>query len=285
MKWIAPLMKLPYSPLISVVMSVYNAPLEMVKLSINCVLNQTIKDIEFIIVDDNNSIEVIGYLKKIGQEDSRIYVIHNSKNIGLTKSLIKGIVHARGKYIARQDADDLSKPSRLEKQVKELENKKNMVLLGCWYEVIDEQGVITGKKPPNQNDVLKKDLYIKNPFCHASVMFRKSSYFEVGGYDQKYATSQDLDLWFKLSEVGKIGIVEEVLVTRQLLYGSVTSKKAWLQVRNSFLIRLRRLNNGSILKNLAKIFIATSFHAYVTFINGVKKNRSVKKVFRCWFLG
>lgn len=64
MKWIAPLMKLPYSPLISVVMSVYNAPLEMVKLSINCVLNQTIKDIEFIIVDDNNSIEVIGYLKK-----------------------------------------------------------------------------------------------------------------------------------------------------------------------------------------------------------------------------
>jgi len=278
---------LSYNPLVSVVMSIHNAPLDMLKHSIACILNQTVKDIEFIIVDDRNSIEVQEYLRKICQKDTRTHVIQNSKNIGLTKSLLKGIKHARGRYIARQDIDDISKPTRLEKQVEYFEACKSVVLLGTWYEVIDEQGVVTKKSSPNQNDLLQKDLYLRNPFCHASVMFRKSSYFEVGGYDLRYTTSQDLDLWFKLLRVGEIGIIEEFLVERQVRYGSITSRKAWLQVRNGFLVRLRYFNNGSILKNLSKIFIATLFHAYMTCIgNSIKmnrcvmtKNRSIRRVF------
>lgn len=268
----------PCNPLISVVMSIHNAPLDMLKLSIECILNQTVKDIEFIIVDDENSNEIIDYLEKLNHDESRVYVIHNSKNLGLTKSLIKGISHARGKYIARQDVDDLSKPSRLEKQVKYLEDYPNVVLLGTWYEVIDENKNITRKMPLNQNDALKKAMYLKNPFCHASAMFRKSSYFEVGGYDQRYKTTQDLDLWFKLSEIGELGIIEEFLVKRQIHSESITSKKAWIQVGNGFLLRLRRLNNGSILINLSKIFLATSYHAYKTFINNLAKKRHNTKL-------
>ncbi len=264
------------NPLISVVMSVHNASLDMLRLSIECILNQTVKDIEFIIVDDENSKEIIDYLEELGLNESRVYVIHNSRNLGLTTSLIKGVSYARGKYIARQDVDDLSKLSRLEKQVKYLEECENVVLLGTWYEVIDEQGNITKKKLPDQNNSLKRALYLKNPFCHASVMFRKSSYFAVGGYDQRYKTSQDLDLWFKLSGIGQLGIIEGLLVTRKLHPQSVSFNTPWLQVKNSFFIRIKYLNNGNLLINLAKTLLTTVFHAYTTFINNSVKERYIK---------
>ena len=105
-------------PIISVIMSVYNEPLDWVQESIDSILQQTFGNFEFIIINDNpNNKELFDFLITNKIKDNRIIIINNDENIGLTKSLNKGLERAKGEYIARMDADDISLPERLEKQI------------------------------------------------------------------------------------------------------------------------------------------------------------------------
>ena len=229
-----------WAPTISVVMAVHNANLSMTKASVSCILNQTFKDIEFIIIDDINSKSIRDYLRYIKNQDTRLKIIHNSSNIGLTRSLVKGIGVAKGKYIARQDIDDISLPERLEFQVKRMELDNSLVLLGTWYRFSLVKKIKTIIKMPDKDKVLKKKMLYTNPFCHSSTMFRKDAYQQVGGYNPRYLTTQDLDLWFRLSVTGKFGMVEHVLVDYGIHAKNLSrSSKAWVQVWNSFIIRLK----------------------------------------------
>jgi glycosyltransferase involved in cell wall biosynthesis len=104
--------------LVSVLMSTYKEPVVWVEKAVNSILNQTYKNIEFVvIIDDPTNYEVIAFIESVCQKDNRVKLIKNEKNIGLVASLNKGLKFCDGKYIARMDADDISMLDRIEKQI------------------------------------------------------------------------------------------------------------------------------------------------------------------------
>ena len=120
--------------LISVIMSNYNTPEEYLREAIESILNQTYKNFEFIIIDDcstDNSLEIIK-----SYNDERIVLIENEENIGLTKSINKGLAVAKGEYIARMDADDVSLPQRFEKQINYMNDHTELIVCGSSMELI-----------------------------------------------------------------------------------------------------------------------------------------------------
>ena len=144
-------------PKISVLMSVYNEPVDWMRQAIESILNQTYKDFEFIIVNDNPEREENQlFLNEYRDKDSRIIILCNEHNIGLTKSLNKGLAVANGEYIARMDADDIALPERLEKQLVFME-QHNCDFCYCSYEHISEDGKSLGE----QTRVVKNLTYNK----------------------------------------------------------------------------------------------------------------------------
>ena len=118
-------------PKITVLMSIYKEPIDWMILSIDSIIEQTYKDFEFIIINDNpERLDNTKLLEKYLKKDSRIKIVNNSENIGLTKSLNKGLAVSTGEYIARMDADDISLPTRFEKQIAFLESNPNVIVLG-----------------------------------------------------------------------------------------------------------------------------------------------------------
>ena len=127
------------SELISVIMSTYNEPEDWIRKSIESILGQTLQKLEFLIVCDNpNNKELINLLEEYKNKDSRIKLILNDENIGLTKSLNKALNITVGTFIARMDSDDIAASDRLEKQLKYLKDN-NLDLVGSGVVCIDEE--------------------------------------------------------------------------------------------------------------------------------------------------
>jgi glycosyltransferase involved in cell wall biosynthesis len=184
------------NPEISVIMSVYNGE-KYLRDAIESILNQTFTDFEFIIVNDGSTDTSFEIIKSYN--DERIKIINNEKNIGLTKSLNKALKVARGEYIARQDADDISLPNRFEEQLKYLEKHPEVALLGTSVSHIEENGKITGKNillaNPSIDDFLKDNL-----FKHGSTMFKKEIVNKLGGYNDLFKYAQDYELWLRIAK-------------------------------------------------------------------------------------
>lgn len=224
------------NPLISVVLSVFNSK-STINRCIESILNQTLKDFEFIIINDfsNDGSEEI--ISKLSLKDNRIKVINNPKNIGLTKSLIFGLKISKGKFIARIDSDEYSKPTRLEKQY-DFMNKKNIILSGSkCINIYRKERKITKWK--YYNDIqIKNNINIRTPFPHGSAMFSSKIYFKCGGYNPDYMTSQDFDLWNKFIKLGNISMLNENLLYRYIEKDSITTQKKFNQFLDSTSIRL-----------------------------------------------
>ena len=123
------------NPKVAVLMSVYNGE-KYLREAINSILSQTFNDFEFLIINDGSTDGTADILKSY--TDSRIKIINNEKNIGLTKSLNKGLKIAKGEYIARQDADDISMPERLKEEVAFLEIHKDYAVVGTFVKILNE---------------------------------------------------------------------------------------------------------------------------------------------------
>ena len=165
-------------------MSCYNETDIYLKLSIESILNQTYRNIEFIIINDNplnNSLRLI--LDTYRQIDSRIIIVQNEKNLGLTKSLNKGVKLAKGVYCARMDADDISDPLRLESELKYLLANK-LDLVGCMTRRIDENGNVINKLSNislSPRKISKKILY-DNCVAHPTWLLKREIYERLSGY-------------------------------------------------------------------------------------------------------
>lgn len=242
------------SPRISVVMAVYKEPVGWICQSINSILDQTFQDFEFIIVNDKpDREENVQLLNEYAQKDDRIKVITNEKNIGLTKSLNKGISVAIGEYIARMDADDISSPNRFELQVNKLSEGYSFVYPNIDY--INSNGEsIKGAK--SSSKFLESEFFIFNPIPHPAVMFR-ASLLELRNplYNEKYRRSQDYELWtlFYLNNV-RFEKIQDVLLHYRISNSQISHKNNTEQ-RNDFeAIRenliLRQLNRCGILTNM-----------------------------------
>jgi glycosyltransferase involved in cell wall biosynthesis len=198
------------APVISVVMSVYNGQKYLCE-SIDSILNQTYKNFGFIIINDGSEDNSLDILLGYQTRDNRVLIV-NQNNIGLTRSLNRGIKVAASEYIARQDADDISLPTRLEKQLNYMENHPQVSVIGCLGDFFNADGVLrTTKVPKYSQDGIKRHLASKNLFMHGSAMIRKSCLAKVGLYREFFRHSQDYDLWLRLSQYFDIAILPEHL--------------------------------------------------------------------------
>lgn len=194
------------SPAVTVLVSAFNAE-KYIAETIESVLNQTLKDFELLIVDDGSKDDT--YARILEFSDNRIRVIKNEKNEGLISSLNKGIIHARAKYIARLDADDIAFSTRLEKQVAFMEANPDVGLCGTFAEGFGTKAGII--KVPIANNEICMDLCFNNCFVHSSVIIRRSILTQ---YHLHYRLPfcEDYDLWCQISRVSQVHNLPEILV-------------------------------------------------------------------------
>jgi glycosyltransferase involved in cell wall biosynthesis len=189
------------NPKISVIMSVYNAQ-RYLQEAIDSLLQQTFKNFEFIIINDGSTDATIDILNRYN--DHRIIIINHPRNLGLARSLNNAIGLAKGKYIARMDADDISLPHRLSKQLTYLEHNPEIAVLGSAYYEIDEYNNVS-----KLVQLFCEDEQIKRQLClgqfsiaHPTAMIRKDALLDVGAYNENLMFTQDKDLWIRLAGKG-----------------------------------------------------------------------------------
>ena len=197
-------------PLITVLMSVYNGD-KFLEKAIKSITTQTFSDFEFLIFDDCSTDNSWNILKSF--QDQRIRLFKNQKNMGLTHNLNRGLDLARGEYVARMDADDVSFQNRLNRQKDFLQKNPEIAMVGCWAEVISEAGKkIDRVNSPILPYLLKWRLIFNNTFTHSGVMFRKEAACKVGGYSGALRYAQDYDLWSRISTRWEVANIPIVLV-------------------------------------------------------------------------
>jgi len=232
---------------ISIVMSVYNGA-EGLPESIDSILAQEGVDFEFIIVDDGSRDGSGRIIDQYAESDSRVKVIHQ-ENRGLTQALIRGCAEARGEYIARQDAGDISLTGRLFKQIEWIKGHPGAALVSCatrFDGLYGEHLYDAWQDPADATDrLLTVDLSaIKGPSHHGSTLFPSSLYKKVGGYRPFFYFAQDLDLWVRLAEVGLHIVIPEILYQTSLSIGAIGNMHRKEQIKTARLIlecaRLRR---------------------------------------------
>lgn len=186
-------------PEISVIMAVRNGS-DYLRASIESILNQTLTRFEFLIMDDGSTDETLRILNEYKEKDARIVVLSRSKR-GLTTSLIELAALARGTYIARQDADDISMPERFARQHHYMENNPSVGLVGAYAFKIDSAGKTLERLGHVDSAASVKNFYKNhNLFVHGALMFRKQAYDAVGGYRSGFIYSQDYDLSSRIVE-------------------------------------------------------------------------------------
>lgn len=198
-------------PEISVLMPVHNGKAYLEE-AVNNVLEQTCPDLELIAVDDGSTDGSTEILEDLSNKDPRITIIRNSENMGLTRSLIRAAGAARGGYLARQDADDISLPPRLESQLVFLKENPSYGAVGTSALIIDRSGnVIRNTNVPTTWFMARQILRFGNCFVHGSMMIRKDVYDRSGGYRGAFSVGQDFDLWLRISKLAKLRNLKERL--------------------------------------------------------------------------
>ncbi len=213
-------------PLVSVVVSVYNGA-QFIAEAIQSILDQSFRDFELIVVDDasiDNSQKVIASFS-----DPRIRLLINEQNLGLARSLNKGIAAANGKYIARQDADDVSVPNRLQIQIEYLESHSDTVIVGSSVKTINEYGKVDGLWPAYLCDVdIKWRLLFGTSFVHSSVVMRRSALDRVGLYsiEPQFCYVEDYELWSRICASGQCANISSPLLNYRVNQGSICYRYA-----------------------------------------------------------
>jgi glycosyltransferase involved in cell wall biosynthesis len=191
-------------------MSVHNDE-DRVEQAVASILAQTFDDFELIVIDDGSSDGSGRKLDELAAADSRVRIIHQH-NTGLTKALIRGCNEARGEFIARQDSDDWSHPSRIADQVAVLTHDLGVGFVSCATQYIGPRGEPLVLITRNADSVAATHGLLEErlgPPAHGSVLFRRSLYERVGGYRPQFHFAQDADLWLRMGEVARIAYVPE----------------------------------------------------------------------------
>lgn len=212
-------------PAVTVLLSVYNDRAYL-PAAVDSILAQSFGDFELLIVDDGSTDGTAEYLAALA--DSRVRVLRNQQNAGLTRSLNRGLDAAAGRYVARMDADDLAGPERLERQVEFLDAYKAVGIVGSGRRLIDEAGrtIADARAVPDDVGIRRKCL-LGNPFAHPTVMLRRDVLDAHGlRYDPAFRTAQDYELWTRLLCHTRGANVDEPLVRYRLRDGVSRTNRA-----------------------------------------------------------
>jgi glycosyltransferase involved in cell wall biosynthesis len=223
-------------PTISVLMAVYNAPENYLDAAITSIIQQSNPDFEFIIVDDGSDISTSEQLRMWADRDRRIRLHRLPANVGLTKALNAGLQLARGDYLARQDADDISGSRRLEAQLKFLTLNPQVDAVGTDAILIDVSGNNIGdmKIDPKLQELSRRNLLV-----HGSMLFRRHVFDLLSGYDERMQLSQDYELYLRMLRlhVMQIGVLSEAHYRLRQHTASLSSRRVFRQLYYSVLAK------------------------------------------------
>ena len=214
-------------PLVSVVMCVYNGA-RYLEAAGESVLHQTLSDLEFLIIDDGSTDDTWAILTGLAARDARVRLIRSVRNTGITRSMNRLFALVRGKYINRHDADDISLPTRLAKQVAVLESQPAIGLVSCQVEMIDSAGApldLQYFSTATDDSVLQQQLLENNCFCQGSVVFRRDCLTQVGLLDESLDCAEDYDLWLRMAEMTQLARLDEMLFRYRFHPASVSNTR------------------------------------------------------------
>ena len=196
------------TPRISVLMPAYNSE-KYIAAAIESILNQTFTDFEFIIINDGSTDDTAKIVDEYAKRDNRIKFVNNSKNKGLIGVLNEGLNLARGEYIARMDSDDISLPTRFERQIAYMELHPKCGVLGTWFQMFgNATNIVRHPKRINLLNLLR-DQHVGHP----TVMIRKSVIDKYGfRYDPDYKHAEDFELWSRMVMITEIHNLPEILL-------------------------------------------------------------------------
>jgi len=229
-------------PTVSVIMSVYNGK-RFLQEAIDSILAQTFTDFEFLIFDDGSTDGSSDILSAAAARNRRI-VLERLPHTGLSAALNRGLEKARGRYVARMDADDISLPDRFEKQIRFLDSHPDIALVSGGFELIDEEGrSLKTILHPVLPEIVHHELLEHNFICHPAIMARRDALRSIGGYRAQYLHAEDWDMWLRLSERYRLANLPDVLIKyrqhlskvsltgypQQLIAGIVACKAAALR--------------------------------------------------------
>lgn len=224
--------------LVSIIMSVYNDE-KYLNEALDSIFAQTIQNFELIIIDDCSTDDTVKIIESY--HDKRIRLMVNDKNEGLTKNLNKALKYVRGKYIARMDGDDRSRPQRFEKQIEFLEENPDLMLISCRTHMFGEEDLISDiQGTPKQ---LQTMMLIRPVLAHPGFMMRREL-IEVHGfqYDETYRSAQDYNFAVRVAREFSIGITKEILLDYRVHKKQVSSKFSGEQMNNASRVRNMQLD-------------------------------------------
>lgn len=216
------------TPVISVLLPVYNAELYL-RQAVESVLAQTFSNFELLVIDDGSTDGSLTILRDYEALDSRVQVL-SWENHGLVATLNELIGKAQGRYLARMDADDICLPERFEKQVAFLKTSPDHVAVGSWVEQMNAMGQPIGicRHPLSHEEIDQKQLTGRTSLCHPTVMIRTAGL--PGLYDPLYETAEDLDLFLRIAETGKLANIPEVLLRYRVHNDSICTSNNEMQL-------------------------------------------------------
>lgn len=204
------------TPKISVLMPVYNGE-KYLREAIESITSQVFKDFEFLIIDDGSTDKSKDVIKQY--KDKRIVFIENKINLGLVATLNKGLMIAKGQYIARMDQDDISLPERFKDQVAFMDKHPDVGVCGTWIKFFgDAENII---EYPTNNDTIKSHLFFYNALAHPTVIIR-SNFFKKYNLKYKKNAAEDYDLWQRCSFLFRIHNIPKVLLMYRISSKSYT---------------------------------------------------------------
>ncbi len=221
------------TPAVSVVMPVYNARAYVAE-AIGSILSQTFRDFEFIIIDDGStdrSAEII-----LAYDDPRIRYMKNESNLHLSGSLNRALDRAKGRYIARMDADDIALPHRLQTQYDFMQAHPQIDICGSWVEAFGETDGVWER--PAGHDAIKAYMLFSNPMMHPTI-FAKAAFFESFRYDERFDKSEDYALWIDAIRSKTFANIPKVLLRYRTHRSQVSRTQMHDQLTNS--VALKRI--------------------------------------------
>lgn len=233
--------------MVSIVMAVHNEQERYLRSAITSMFRQTYNKWELIIIDDESDETCQGVLCKLCEGRDNVLIVHNESNQGLTKSLNRGLNLAKGEFIARMDADDISMPKRLEKQVDYLNQHPDIDIVGTGVISFGNENIFMSPAFGYTNDQAQCTLFFSSTLCHPSVMMRKSFLNRHNlMYDENVRKGQDYDMWERCSVYGKLAVMNDVLLFYRTHAKQITNTNRTDQNTSAEMIQRRRLKRLGI---------------------------------------
>jgi hypothetical protein len=217
------------APKVSILTACYNAE-QYLGDAIASVLEQTMDDLEFVIVDDASTDGSLRIAHRYARMDSRVRVLSLTTNVGAAGARNVGIQAARGDWVANLDADDIALPRRIEEQLNVVENRNAIVMVGSGSVSIDASGreMLEHKYPTTHRNLVRALRSLRAFPPHSSVIYRRDALAQVSGFNSRYPPSEDYDLWLRLSELGELAAVGKPLVKIRRHAASISNSEGGL---------------------------------------------------------